>query len=257
MSELYQGSQIEDVRLAWEVARAEKPGRDYLHANPDLSKEKVAEVAYEIGAAAMHAEMTLIQKPSPYDFDLDFLSDDCKYQAYEPYEYKSIPKVPNLKESPLIVEWAQIPGMKLINGRPVAGKEDMNNFGNKQIAEGKASYRKGDGRQVWNILSHTASSINSVEYVPTHPQYHLQQTFSQLQYFNAEAAENAGLETGEYIDLYSLYELSLQLPQILRELPTRASDENRWMFKGITPAKAAFVASFLNETLRLEGPIEI
>jgi hypothetical protein len=233
---------IQDVDLAWEIAHAEKPGRDYLYDNPELPRRDVIAVAYEIGAAAMHAERQLTSTDPSFDFEM-------RSWFYGHYEYKTVP-VPEqelkLKDSPLVAEWAQLPGMKLIDGRPVVGEDDMRAFTRRRIAAGE-SMNKGTGVEVYGLLHNVTE--HEVEYIPDHPRYAMQQAARSLRFFDRDTAQEAGLEVGEYttyVDLLSLYEFACQLPGLVRH------DGKRWDF-GLTASKASFLTSFMNDILHLEG----
>jgi hypothetical protein len=249
MTESLDELRIQDEVVAWEVAYAEKPGRDYLHDNPDLPRNQVIAVSYEIGRAAMYAEQ--VMTPS-------YLRDPY----VPPYEYRSVPprskELPKLEESPLIAEWAKIPGIKLIAGRPVVSEADMRSFGNQQISSRAAIYKRGWGARVWGALCRGVQT--SMRYAPGTPEYPMQQTLDAIQYFDEDTAQQAGLEViehvgrnqfsapTEYLDLYSLYRT---LPELRRLVEDRAARPSG--FGGFGPESVSFLESFLAETLRLEA----
>ncbi len=251
----YQEMPIGDINLASAMAYAEKPGRDYLHENPDLPAKKVTEVMQEIGAAAIHVERRM---DDTFWLDSFLLALDPVDPSFDPYPiphplekfvYKSIPEKPRKPpmESPLVAEWARMPGLKLIDGRPVVGKEDMNKFADKQVAKGMAPYKKGRGTQAWNVLSEARESSDHCVYVPWHPYYGLQQTCNQLYYFDANTAGAAGLQANEYLDILSLWNVVQELPGTLRgPLKNWPKDST---YSKITPALAGFTSDFLHDTL--------
>ncbi len=258
-------SQIQNKDLAWEVAHAEKPGRDYLHDNPLLPRDKMIEIATEIGAASMHATLKELDKRNPYAED-SYTDRPVQIGMYNTFHYTSFPKQEkqlNLVESPLVAEWAKLPGMKLINGRPVVNKQDMTAFAVRQKEEGKANYNKGMGSEVWNRLSRAKWDAEDMEYVPEHPLYAIRELSNKLQYFDRKTSEEAGLELveeslfqeeKEYVDLFSLYEVGAHLQEAINQIPKRKPDEyRRFSTHHLSEGKAKFLSEFLKDMLHSDS----
>jgi hypothetical protein len=214
----------------------------YSYDNPEFSRKDAIAHAFQSGVVAMEVEWDHAARSKVPPFDP---AGHWSYSSRR-YEYKTVP-VPEreLKGSLLVAEWAQIPGMKLIDGRPVVGEDEMRAFTRRRIAAGE-HMNKGAGVEVYGLIH--GAALHDIEYIPGHPRHALQKAAGSLRFFDEDTAKRAGLavrEWGTYLDLFSLYEFASQLPALVHY------DGKRWLF-GLTPSKARFLTSFMSDILQLD-----
>lgn len=229
--------------IARDMADAEKPGRDYLLAHPNLKPEQVRTITYHMGVAAGRREII----HEGFGLGLDHYDFKSKYDSYP-----TIPKSwldrntlgpLHLEDSPLVEEWSHIPGMRLLNGRPVINEQDMRAYANEAREKG-AVHRKEMGARVWGALRDSIWRKDA--YAPTEKKYAGNHVFSRLQYFTKHEAEEAGLPADDYLDLYSLYKLRDDL-SLLRPVEMKASAIH------IGSSTIEFIGNFIQEVTRQDS----
>jgi hypothetical protein len=244
---------IEDDGLAEAIAYAEKPGRDYIveQDNPPTSSE-LLKIGYAIGHAAANAEAQYMRSDDFYLLDLPgdpmpsrSISKNWLH-AYKGYLPDDIVHPVRMEESPLIAEWAQIPGIKLIDGRPTVGAEDVVHIAREWQRQGGPKGSKEIGLNLWRTLRDRIDV--DTEYIHGDPRREAYMLLNRIQFFDPDDAREAG-DLGDRMDLYSLYAV---MPDLLRLV-----NEGEAKFpRGIGKNGIKFAATLLERMLRLETPIQ-